>query len=108
MEEIEKTHWPTILIMEGIPYVLKHHGYVKGLDVCEYCDLKEFCQDYGDNHNFFELCYSDNRDDQWYFEEDWTIFSRNIFDFLEIKDKKGRTIRINEQREKSKTLKNDD
>lgn len=107
MEQIERTHWPTVLIMEGVPYVLKRKDDVKGLDVCEYCDLKDFCRTYGDNHYFFELCYSDHRDDNWYFEEDWTIFAKNIFDFLEIKDKKGRTIRLNEQVEKSKTIKFD-
>ena len=107
MEQIEKTHWPTVLIMEGIPYVLKRKDNVGVFDVCEYCDLKTFCQSSIDDHNFFELCYSDGRDNNWYFEEDWTIFAKNIFDFLEIKDKKGRTIRLSEQVEKSKTIKFD-
>ena len=108
MEQIEKTHWPTVLIMEGVPYVLKRKDNVKGLDVCEYCDLKDLCLYNGDEHYFYELCYSDKRDNNWYFEEDWTIFAKNIFDFLEIKNKEGRTIRLNEQVKKSKTIKFDE
>lgn len=108
MEQIEKTHWPTVLIMEGVPYVLKRKDNVGVFDVCEYCDLKGLCLAYGEDRNFFELCYSDGRDNNWYFEEDWTIFAKNIFDFLEIKDKKGRTIRLNEQVEKSRTIRFDE
>lgn len=75
-------YWPTILIMEGRPYILKKLER-KGINnPCQLCDLRSQCIDEWEYANLYKLCTSDDRDDAWYFEEDWSIFDKAISGYL--------------------------
>lgn len=85
MNKKTKGHWPTILIMEGRPYRLKELNRDGVNDPCSMCDLRELCEPSRGYFNLMMLCKSDDRDDAWYFEEDWTIYGKWICDFTSVK-----------------------
>lgn len=70
----EKEYWPTILIMTGRPYVLKKLERKDVNDPCQVCDLRSYCNYEWEECRLYMLCTSDDRDDAWYFEEDWSVF----------------------------------
>lgn len=72
----EKEYWPTILIMTGRPYVLKKLERKGVNNPCKLCDLRYSCNDSQGLAKLYKLCTSDDRDDAWYFEEDWSIFDK--------------------------------
>lgn len=75
-------HWPTMIIMNGRPYQLKELNREGINNPCELCDLRTECG-YPDGLDHFKLlCTSDDRNDAWYFEEDWSIFDMELCDFL--------------------------
>ena len=76
-----KEHWPTIIVMNGRPYQLKRKGVN---EVCGMCDLRWECEQPEGYYNLVKLCKSDNRDDGWCFEEDWTIFDKQVENFLNV------------------------
>lgn len=77
-----KEHWPTLIIMNGRPYQLKELNR-RGVDnPCELCDLRTECGYPDGYHDLLELCTSDDRNEAWYFEEDWTIYGKNLYDFI--------------------------
>lgn len=77
-----KEHWPTLIIMNGRPYQLKELNRQGVNDPCELCDLRLICDAPDEYYDLINLCKSDARDDAWYFEEDWTIFGKNLYDFI--------------------------
>lgn len=77
-----KEHWPTMLIMNGRPYQLKELNRQGINNPCELCDLRTECGYPDGLDHFMQLCTSDDRDNAWYFEEDWTIFDKPLYDFL--------------------------
>lgn len=75
-------YWPTILIMEGRPYTLKKLER-KGINnPCQLCDLRSICNTPKGLAMLHKLCKSDDRDDAWFFEEDWSIFDKAISGYL--------------------------
>lgn len=82
MNKETNEHWPTVIIMEGKPYQLIKLERKGVNDPCSICDLRWKCGAPYDHFNLMEFCLSDDRDDGWYFEEDWTIFDKPLCDFL--------------------------
>ncbi|MBQ6149056.1 MAG: hypothetical protein IJI83_05885 [Oscillospiraceae bacterium] len=82
MNKKTNEHWPTILINEGKPYVLKELNRQGINNPCSLCDLRLLCNNEKGQGFIYALCTSDNRDDGWYFEEDWTIYGDAIADFV--------------------------
>ena len=89
MNKKTNEHWPTVIIMEGRPYQLMKLERKGVNDPCSMCDLRQQCEPYDQYFNLMMLCKSDDRDDGWYFEEDWLIFGWRISDFIdpELSDK---------------------
>ena len=77
-------HWPTVIVMDGRPYRLKELNRRGINNTCELCDLRTECGYPDGYHDFLELCTTDDRNDAWYFEEDWTIYDKRIGDFINI------------------------
>lgn len=82
MNEDEVKFWPTIVIVEGRPYVLTKLQTLYKNDPCAWCDLKTKCNAEGIPVRFFPLCMSDNRDDGWFFAEDWSVYDASVMEFL--------------------------
>lgn len=82
MSKKKNGFWPTVIIMEGRPYQLMKLTRKGVNDPCSMCDLGSVCEEPFDHYNLIDLCRSDNRDDGWYFEEDWTIVGQHIIDFV--------------------------
>ena len=81
MKEDEK-YWPTVILVEGKPYVLTKQQTVTKNDPCTLCDLKEKCNADRIPVRFYPLCTSDNRDDGWYFAEDWSAYDKLVMDYV--------------------------
>ena len=75
-------YWPTVVIVEGRPYVLTKQQTVTKNDPCAICDLKSKCNVDGILVKFYPLCMSDERDDGWFFAEDWSIYDTPVMEFL--------------------------
>ena len=75
-------HWPTVIVIEGRPYQLVKLERKGVNDPCSMCDLRQRCEPSSKSFNLITLCKSDDRDDAWYFEEDWSIYDKRICDFL--------------------------
>lgn len=84
MNKKTNEHWPTVIIMEGRPYQLMKLERKGVNDPCSMCDLRQRCEPSSQHLNLITLCKSDDRDDRWYFEEDWTIVSKQIIEFVEV------------------------
>ncbi len=78
----ETEYWPTILIMSGRPYVLKKLERKDVNNPCRVCDLKSYCSDAWGECRLYMLCTSDDRDDAWYFEEDWSVSDKVDLEML--------------------------
>lgn len=89
MNKKTNEHRPTVFIMEGRPYQLMKLERKGVNDPCSMCDLRQICEPSDQYFNLMMLCKSDDRDDGWYFEEDWTIFDKPLCDFInpELADK---------------------
>lgn len=77
-----KEHWPTMLIMNGRPYQLVKLERKGVNDPCTMCDLRWECEAPEGYYNLVKLCKSDNRDDGWYFAEDWEMYGKHLCDFI--------------------------
>lgn len=84
MNKKKNEYWPTILIMEGRPYRLVKLERKGVNDPCSMCDLRQRCEPSSQSFNLITLCKSDDRDNGWFFEEDWTIVSKQIIEFVEV------------------------
>lgn len=78
----QNENWPSVILHNGRPYVLKKLTRKGVNDPCSMCDLRQLCIGMRDIGRFFELCTSDGRDDGWYYEEDWSIYDKTIADFV--------------------------
>lgn len=78
----QNENWPSVILHNGRPYVLKKLTRKGVNDPCSMCDLRHFCMGKSLQLMFFELCTSDGRDDGWYYEEDWSIYDKTIADFV--------------------------
>ena len=82
IEYDEESYWPVLVIKEGIPYRLTKLVR-KGInDPCSVCDLRNECVDSDGRTYYVGLCLADDRDDAWYFVEDWTIVGKVIAEFV--------------------------
>lgn len=84
MSKKKNEYWPTILIIEGRPYRLKELNRQGINDPCPLCDLRKYCNNVKGQALMWALCTSDDRDDAWFFEEDWTIYDKRICDYVEV------------------------
>lgn len=83
MSKMKNEHWPTVIVMNGRPYLLKELNRQGLNNPCELCDLSMFCNNKKGTATMYALCTSDDRNDAWYFEEDWTIFDKQLCDFID-------------------------
>ena len=83
MNKETNEHWPTVIIMEGRPYQLMKLERKGVNDPCSMCDLRQQCEPSDQYFNLMMLCKSDDRDDGWFFEEDWTIVRQQIIEFVQ-------------------------
>lgn len=82
MSKMKNEHWPTVIVMNGKPYQLVKLERKGVNDPCTMCDLRWECDAPEEYFNLIKLCKSDDRDDGWYFTEDWTIFDKPLCDFI--------------------------
>lgn len=83
MKENEK-YWPTVIILDGEPFVLKHLNKEYVNDPCRMCDLRDKCMTDMEVPNLYELCTNLGRSDAWYFEKNWDIYNVRVADLLNI------------------------
>lgn len=74
--------WPSVILHNGKPYLLKKLTREGVNDPCSMCDLRQLCLEENSTTNFYDLCTSDSRGDAYYFEEDWSICDKMIADFV--------------------------
>lgn len=84
MNKMTNEHWPTVIVINGRPYQLMKLERKGVNEVCGMCDLRWECEQPEGYYNLIKLCKSDDRDDGWYFEEDWTIVSKQIIEFVQV------------------------
>lgn len=84
MNKETNEHWPAVIVINGRPYQLMKLERKGVNDPCSMCDLRQQCEPSDQYFNLMMLCKSDDRDDGWYFEEDWTIVSKQIIEFVEV------------------------
>ena len=84
MNKKKNEYWSTILIMEGRPYRLKELNRQGINNPCELCDLRKVCSAPYGIYDLSRLCKSDDRDDAWFFEEDWTICDKRIWNYVNV------------------------
>lgn len=82
MNDDDAMFWPTVILVEGKPYVLTKQQTVSKNDVCALCDLKKMCNADGIPVRFYPLCMSDKRDGEWYFAEDWSAYDKKVMEYL--------------------------
>ena len=82
MSKMKNEHWPTVIVMNGRPYQLKELNRQGINNPCELCDLRTECGYPDGLDHFMRLCTSDDRNNAWYFEEDWTIYDKPLCDFI--------------------------
>ena len=82
MKQVKENPWPSLIIVNGRPYLLKKLTRLTLNDPCCLCDLRDQCNRSHHAGNLSELCCSDDRGESWYYEEDWTIVGKQIADFV--------------------------
>lgn len=82
IEYDEESFWPVLVIKEGIPYRLTKLVRKDVNDPCSLCDLQNECGYPNASTNYVGLCRSDDRDDGWYFAEDWSIVGKVVAEFV--------------------------
>lgn len=107
MNKEKKGYWPTILIMEGRPYRLKELNRKGVDDSCCMCDLRQVCGAPDGVYDLMRLCKSDNRDDAWFFEEDWTFRHKRFAYYLDLREYNVDRDCLSEDEVKDFTLKHD-
>ena len=79
----ENEKWPSVILHNGKPYLLKKLTRKGVNDPCSMCDLHQLCQSPSYPIKFVNLCTADDRGDAYYYEEDWSIYDKTIADFVD-------------------------
>ncbi len=79
----QNENWPSVILHNGKPYLLKKLTRKGVNDPCSMCDLCHLCMSPSNKIQFIELCTSDGRDEAYYYEEDWSIYDKMIADFVD-------------------------
>lgn len=82
MNKKTNEHWPSVIIMNGRPYQLKEMNRQGINNPCSLCDLRTLCNNENGQGFLYTLCTSDDRNEAWFFEEDWSIYDKQICDFV--------------------------
>lgn len=82
IEYDEESYWPVLILKEGTPYRLTKVVRKDVNNPCELCDLRIECGYPDGLDHFMRLCTTDDRDEGWYFEEDWSIVGQLVADFV--------------------------
>lgn len=82
MKKKKDEYWPSVIIHNGRPYLLKKLTRKGVSDPCSMCDLRQLCMGTRNPTMFYDLCTSDGRGDAYYYEEDWSIYDKQIADFV--------------------------
>lgn len=78
----QNENWPSVILHNGRPYLLKKLTRKGVNDPCSMCDLRQLCWASSYAPALIDLCCSDNRGEAYYYEEDWTIYDKTIADFV--------------------------
>lgn len=79
----QNENWPSVILHNGRPYLLKKLTRKGVNDPCSMCDLRQLCMGTRNPTMFYDLCTSDGRGDNYYYKEDWTIYDKTIADFVD-------------------------
>ncbi len=79
----QNENWPSVILHDGKPYLLKKLNRKGVNDPCSMCDLRQLCKGERGAYLFYDLCTSDDRGDGYYYEEDWSIYDKMISDFVD-------------------------
>lgn len=79
----QNENWPSVILHNGRPYLLKKLSRKGVNDPCSMCDLRQLCMGTRNPTMFYDLCTSDGRGDNYYYEEDWSIYDKMIADFID-------------------------
>lgn len=78
----QNENWPSVILHNGRPYLLKKLTRKGVNDPCSMCDLRQLCMGTSYPPMLYDICCSDGRGDDYYYEEDWTIYDKQIADFV--------------------------
>lgn len=84
MNKKKNGYWPTVIVMNGRPYRLKEMNRQGINKPCSLCDLRTLCNNEYGLGFLYALCTSDDRNEAWFFEEDWTIYDKRICDYVNV------------------------
>lgn len=82
MKQKKNKIWPCVILHNGRPYLLKKLDRKGVNDPCSMCDLRQLCMSPSNLPMLYDLCTSDGRGDNYYYEEDWTIVDKQLVEFL--------------------------
>lgn len=82
MKQKQNENWPSVILHNGRPYLLKKLTRKGVNDPCSMCDLRQLCMKTSYFPILYDLCCSDNRGNAYYYEEDWSIYDKMIADFV--------------------------
>lgn len=74
----------TVLVWDGVPYILVREEKVTENCPCHICDLCDKCNGGTTPFKFIDLCIPANEDDRWFFKTDWEIADNRILDYLDF------------------------
>lgn len=73
-----------MLVINGVPYSLVKDATCEPCIVCNKCDLREVCCVENTSQKYIDLCMIGDRSSAWYFQIDWDIVGKKIFDYLDL------------------------
>ena len=74
----------TLLIIHGKPYSLVKEKEITTPYPCTLCDLSDICMTGNQGSHLIGLCTDTNKDDGWFFEENWDVYPKPVSDFIDI------------------------
>lgn len=78
----QNENWPSVILHNGKPYLLKKLTRKGVNDSCSMCDLHQLCWATSYAPALIDLCCLDGRGEAYYYEEDWSIYDKQIADFV--------------------------
>lgn len=105
MNKKKNGYWPAVIVMNGRPYKLKEMNRQGINNPCSLCDLRTLCNNENGQGFLYTLCTSDDRNEAWFFEEDWTFRYKRFADYLDLREYKADRDCLSEDEVKDFTLK---
>lgn len=71
----------TLIVFEGVPYVLSKQSPNSMECPCDLCDLRVQCDGGDEAKEFYRLCTPHHLTPCYHFEEDWDVLALHVADF---------------------------